>query len=151
MQNITITGYLSKDAEMSTTRDGTDVTRWNVPVRQGWGDNEQTNWFRVSVWGKRADFASNARKGEFVTVTGDLTIGEYDGKPQYEIRANDFASVRTAPREEGQQQRQREPNGQRGTPADQWGGGAPRGGSRGSGFADDLDDDIPFISRDGVW
>lgn len=98
MQNITITGYLSRDAEMRSTRDGTDIANWNVPVKQGWGDKEQTNWFRVSIWGKRSEFASKARKGDFVTVTGELTIGEYDGKPQYEIRANDFQAVTTAKR-----------------------------------------------------
>lgn len=103
MQQITITGYLSRDAESSTTQGGDPVTRWNVPVRQGWGDKEQTNWFRVSIWGKRAEFAAKARKGEFVTVTGELSIGEYQGKPQYEIRAGDFTNVRTAPRDQSQQ------------------------------------------------
>lgn len=99
MQQITITGYLSRDAEVRSTQSGDQVATWNVPVRQGWGDNEQTNWFRVSIWGKRADFACKARKGEFVAVTGELTIGEYQGKPQYEIRANEFASVRPAPKD----------------------------------------------------
>lgn len=99
MQTITITGYLSRDAESSETQKGDKVTRWNVPVKQGFGDSEQTNWYRISIWGKRAEFAGRARKGEFVTVTGELTIGDYQGKPQYEIRANDFQAVRTAPRE----------------------------------------------------
>lgn len=126
MQQITVTGYLSKDAETAATRSGDNVTRWNVPVNQGWGDNKQTNWFRVSIWGKRAEFAANARKGEFVTVTGELTIGEYLGKPQYEIRASDFTNVTTAKRE-----------------ADGSRGGAAQD-SAGS-FADELDgDSIPF-------
>lgn len=99
MQQITITGFLSRDAESSVTQRGDKVTRWNVPVKQGYGDSEQTNWFRVSIWGKRADYAAKARKGEYVTVMGELKIGEYQGKPQYEINAVDFQSVRTAPRD----------------------------------------------------
>jgi single-strand DNA-binding protein len=99
MQQITITGFLSKDAEMRQTQGGQSITTLNVPVKQGWGDKEQTNWFRCNVWGKRAEFASRFRKGEFVTVTGELSIGEYNNKPQYEISASDFHSVRTAPRE----------------------------------------------------
>lgn len=130
MQTITITGYLSRDAEQRQTQGGKSVTNWNVPVKQGWGDNEQTNWYRVAIWGKRADFASNARKGEFVTVTGELVIGEYNGKPQYEIQATDFHSVRTTPRDGGAPQTEREPVG----------AGAPSTGY------DDLDDDVPFIS-----
>ncbi len=96
MQIITITGFLSKDAEKQQTQGGDDVTRWNVPVDQGWGDKKTTNWFRVSIWGKRAAFAANARKGDLVCVTGELTIGEYQGKAQYEVRANDFAMPRKA-------------------------------------------------------
>lgn len=137
MQSMTITGFLSKDAETATTQAGQAVTRWNVPVRQGWGEREQTNWYRVSIWGKRADFAAKARKGEFVTVTGELTIGEYQGKPQYEISASDFQNVRTAPREQSA--------GQTGGGSD-WGQGGPKGG-----FADDLDDDIPFVTNDCIW
>lgn len=118
MQTITISGYLSRDAESSTTRGGDAVTRWNVPVKQGWGDNEQTNWFRVSIWGKRGDYAAKGRKGDAVMVTGDLTIGEYQGKPQYEVRAADFQLVQ-------REQRQSADNGQGQDPAD-------------------LDDDIPW-------
>lgn len=130
MQQLTITGYLSKDAEQRTTQNGDQVTNWNVPVRQGWGDKERTNWFKVSIWGKRADFAAKARKGEFVTVTGELTIGEWDGKPQFEIRANDFQAVLTA---------KREPDGSRGH------------AQQASSFADELDDEtIPFIRNNTV-
>lgn len=128
MQNITITGYLSRDAEQRRTQNGDEVTTWNVPVRQGWGDKERTNWFKVSIWGKRADFAAKARKGEFVTVTGELTIGEWEGKPQYEIRANDFQSVRPAPRDDAR----REPDGSQGH------------GDQAGSFADELDDEVPF-------
>lgn len=131
MQQITITGYLSRDAETRQTQGGQSVTALNIPVKQGWGDKEQTNWFRANVWGKRADFAGKFRKGEFVTVTGELTIGEYNGKPQYEINASDFHSVRTAPREESG-----------GTPAADW---SRRPSERALPDAtDDLDDDIPF-------
>lgn len=123
MQTIIITGYLSRDAETSTTRGGENVTRLNVPVKQGWGDKEQTNWYRVNVWGKRSEFAGKLRKGDFITVTGELTIGEYNGKPQYDIRANDFQTVKGSAGERPQAERQTESVGS---------------------YAVDLDDDIPF-------
>jgi single-strand DNA-binding protein len=137
VQQLTITGYLSKDAETSTTQGGQNVTRWNVPVRQGWGDREQTNWYRVSIWGKRAEFAAKARKGEFVTVTGDLAIGEYNGKPQYEINAADFQNIRPAPRDASQQTS--------GGGGDGWTGQAP------TNHGDDLDDNIPFATRNSIY
>lgn len=125
MQQITISGWLSKDAEQSTTQGGQSVTRWNIPVKQGWGEREQTNWYRVSIWGKRADFAAKAVKGDFAIITGELSIGEYNGKPQYEISASDFQSVKMGPRQEdnatvGQAVREHFPQ------------------------AEPLDDDIPF-------
>lgn len=144
MQTITITGYLSRDAEQRSTQTGDSITTWNVPVRQGFGDREKTNWFRVSIWGKRAQFAANARKGEFVTVTGELEIGEYEGKPQYNIRANDFQSVRTAPRDGGTdapsepQRNSRQTMGAAGMPVS-------------DAFPADIDDDIPFLTMRGIW
>lgn len=88
MQIIHISGFLSRDPELATTRGGDEICRLNVPVKQGWGENEKTNWFRVSVWGKRAkSLADNLRKGVKVNVVGELTIGEYEGKPQYDVRA----------------------------------------------------------------
>ena len=107
MQQLTITGYLSKDAETNTVN-GDSVARLNVPVKQGWGEREQTNWYRVNVWGKRADFAGKLAKGDFIAVTGELTIGEYNGKAQFDIRAGDFQTVKGTPRE-ATQQRQAEP------------------------------------------
>jgi single-strand DNA-binding protein len=130
MQQITITGYLSRDAEQSTTQGGDKVTRWNVPVKQGFGDREQTNWFRVSIWGKRSDFAAKSRKGDFVAVTGELTIGDYQGKPQYDVRASDFSAVNRSPTD------QREPDGSQGSPPD---------------YGDDLDDEIPFATRNSIF
>lgn len=90
MQIIHISGFLSRDPELRSTRNDDQVCQLNVAVKQGWGEREQTNWFRVQVWGKRAkSLADNLRKGVKVNVVGELSIGEYEGKPQYEVRAVD--------------------------------------------------------------
>jgi single-strand DNA-binding protein len=66
------------------------VTNFNCAVDQGWGDAKQTNWYRVAIWGERGSkLAQYIKKGEKVAVTGELVIGEYNGKPQYEIRCAD--------------------------------------------------------------
>ena len=129
MQTIIISGYLSRDPELSTT--GNDyVCRLNVPVKQGWGDKEQTNWFRASIWGKRAKTVhEQCRKGTKVNIIGELTIGEYQGKPQYDIRVNDIDW--THPRS------QAEPRGNGST-----------GASR-QRFEEE--DEIPFVTSAGVF
>lgn len=121
MQIITITGRLGKDAEQKQTRGGDDVTSFSVAVDQGYGQNKSSNWFRVSLWGKRgASLAPYLLKGAQLTVVGELTIGEYQGKPQFDVRAHDVALQ----------------GGRQGERAQERGGGSPAS-------QDDLDDDLP--------
>lgn len=129
MQTITISGYLSKDAETRQVGDNT-VTALNVPVKQGFGDKEQTNWYRVNVWGKRAEYAAKASKGDFTVASGTLTIGEYNGKITLDIRADDFTIARTD---------RRQADGSQGAPLEQARKSFPN-----AQVVDDLDDDIPF-------
>lgn len=126
MQFISITGRVGGDAETRSAGSG-NVTNFNCAVDQGWGDNKQTNWFRVAIWGERGSkLAQYIKKGDKVAVTGELVIGEYNGKPQYEIRAADvdcFMSGKKA--DGGETTRQPEP-----------------------AFKTGLDDDVPFASCD---
>ena len=90
MQCLTVTGGLGRDAELKTTQGGDDILSFSVGSSQGYGDKKTTNWFRCTVWGKRGrSIAEYLVKGTKVTVQGELAIGEYDGKPQYDIRVNE--------------------------------------------------------------
>jgi len=92
MQNITISGKLGKDAELRSTQSGDSVCGFSVAVDQRSGRDKTTNWYRVSLWGKRGESLNQyLTKGAAVTVTGEFSIGEYDGKPQLNVRAHDIA------------------------------------------------------------
>ena len=111
MQFISITGHVGGDAETRKAGDN-DVTNFNVAVDQGWGDGKQTNWFRVAIWGARGGkLQPYIKKGDKVAVTGELVIGEYNGKPQYEIRSADVDCFMASKNEGGAQpaQQQRQP------------------------------------------
>lgn len=128
MQTITITGNIGKDAELRTTQGGDDVLSFNVGSQQGYGDRASTNWFRCSLWGKRAkSLKDHLLKGTKVAVAGDLEIGEYEGKTQLNIRVNQVEFMSRA-KADGQQRDS----------------GESRGGGGGSAFDADLDDDCPF-------
>ena len=131
MQSLTVTGGLARDAELKTTQGGDDILSFSVGSSQGYGDKKTTNWFRCTVWGKRGrSIAEYLTKGTKVTVQGELAIGEYDGKPQFDIRVNEVDWVR----------REATGNGSGGYKA-------PATGA--NDFADDLDgDDVPFASND---
>lgn len=106
MQSITITGRMGNDAEVRQAGDS-NVCTWSVAVDQGFGDRKTTNWYRAEVWGKRSDFASRAMKGDVVTVQGELIIDEYNGKPQYKVRANEFTFTTPGKRDDAPRQQQR--------------------------------------------
>lgn len=126
MQNITISGNVGKDAELRTVRDN-QVLSFNVGVKNGFGKDAGSVWYRCSLWGKAAEvFAGSLKKGTKVFVSGELTHDEYEGKPQFNVRVG---SIDTAPRSEA-------------------GGSAAQSDTSSQNqhttFDDDLDSDVPF-------
>lgn len=99
MQLLTISGNLGRDAELRTTREGQKVCSFNVGVKNGFGRDAGSVWYRCSLWGKAAEaFAPSLLKGVKVFVSGELTHGEYEGEPQYEVRVG---SIDTGARPNG--------------------------------------------------
>ena len=75
-----IIGRLGRDSEVRFTPQGKPVLSFNLAADSGWGDNKQTVWFRVSMWGERAQKLSDMlRKGQQVYVEGNLRTREWDG------------------------------------------------------------------------
>jgi single-strand DNA-binding protein len=126
MQLITISGNVGKDAELRTVRD-TQVLSFNVGVKNGYGRDAGSVWYRCSLWGKAAEaFAGSLSKGTKVFITGELTHDEYEGKAQFNVRVG---GIDTGPRSQGQA------DGSVQVQAD--------GGSH-TTWDNDLDDSIPF-------
>jgi single-strand DNA-binding protein len=128
MQNIILSGNVGKDAELRTVRDS-QVLSFNVGVKNGFGRDAGSVWYRCSLWGKAAEvFADSLKKGTKVFVTGDLTHDEYEGKPQFNVRVN---SIDTGPRQQAS--------------ASHGGSNSDEGGMTTAGQSwDDLDDSVPF-------
>lgn len=127
MQTITISGKLGRDAEVRSTQSGDSVCSFTVAVDQREGREKTTNWWRVSLWGKRGDaLAPYLLKGASVTVSGAFSLGEYEGKPQLNVRAYEIALQ----------------GGRSG--GSEVVGTANNGRSAPPPQSDDLDDEIPF-------
>jgi len=142
---IQIVGNLGRDPELRYTPNGRPVTEFSVAVNQS-TKNQQTNewveatdWFRVSVWGDRAERAAeNLRKGTRVLVDGRFRTREYETKDgrkglSLEITADTVLSL---DRREGSAE-----GTFSGAPA---GAAAPAGGSRPGGLDDTEIDGLPF-------
>jgi single-strand DNA-binding protein len=155
---VMIIGNLGSDPEMRYTPSNRAVTQFNVAVNQSTKNQqtgewvEETDWFRVSVWGDRAErMAESLRKGNKVFVEGRFKTREFEGRDgqkrtSLEITADSVVNLEKRPREEGE--------GQFAAPAAAAAGGAAAGGSSagparsgggGGGNFDDTElDDLPF-------
>ena len=88
-QKITIIGNLGNDPEMKYMPDGTAVTSFSVATNRRWTDSrsgqpqDETTWFRVSVWRKQAETANQyLSKGKKVLVEGRLKPDAQTGGPR---------------------------------------------------------------------
>jgi single-strand DNA-binding protein len=151
-----IIGNLGADPEMRYTPNGRPVTQFNVAVNQSTKNQqtgewvEATDWFRVSVWGDRAErTAETLRKGNKVFVEGRFKTREFEGRDgkartSLEITADSVVNLEKRPREDSE--------GEFAAPAAAGAGAAsgsggpsarPRGGN-GGGMDDAELDDLPF-------
>ena len=140
-----IIGNLGADPEMRYTPNGRPVTQFNVAVNQSTKNQqtgewvEETDWFRVSVWGDRAErMAESLRKGNKVFVEGRFKTRQFEGRDgqtrtSLEITADSIVNL---------ERRVRDEEGSFAAPA----AGSFSGGGGGSRPpADDADlDDLPF-------
>lgn len=136
---VTLAGNIGKDAQFKQTQSGTDICSFGVGVTVGYGENKSTVWVDVTKWGKGAQGLANIlRKGSRVTVSGELSTREHNGKTYLQCRA-DHVTIMGTP-QAGQSQR--EADGSQGHAS---------GFADKSGAFDDLSDAIPFARNDTVW
>jgi single-strand DNA-binding protein len=133
MKNVVIAGNCTKDAELRTTQNGSKVAGFSVAVNGFANGEKTTDFFDVSIWGKRGEAVMQfAKKGAKICVSGELGTREYNGKTYLTVNAHDFTPM-GGNAEQG--------NYGQSDPARQ----APQGGApAGGGF----DDSIPFAP---IW
>lgn len=89
MNVLTVSGNLGRDAEVRNVA-GTSVANFNVAVKAGFGEREQTIWVRCALWGKQAEsrLVDYLKKGQQVVVSGEMSTREHEGKTYIEMRVN---------------------------------------------------------------
>ena len=88
----TVTGRIGKDAVTRQTAKGDSVTSFTIASDSGYGDSKTTTWVTASLWGTRGEkLCSHLVKGSQVTVVGEQTQDEYEGKAQIKLRVADIA------------------------------------------------------------
>src|SRR5215207_6637493 len=103
---IILVGNLGRDPELRYTAQGTPVCTFSMATNERRKDRngemqDQTTWFRVTLWNRQAETASQyLQKGRQVYIEGRLRVEEYvdrDGKPRQslEVTATDMQFIRT--------------------------------------------------------
>ncbi len=82
MNILQLFGRLGADPETRFTSNGTKVTTFRMAVSSKKGGQEETMWWRVTVWGDRFDkMISYLKKGSSVIVSGTMQKPEiFQGK-----------------------------------------------------------------------
>lgn len=84
MNSIIITGRITHDIELKTSAAGTEYANFSVAVdrrRKDKDGNKQTDFFKVSVFGKTAVFCSTyMHRGDGVNVQGRMESDKYTDK-----------------------------------------------------------------------
>lgn len=118
MADITLTGNLGSDAELTFTPNGKAKLEFSVgdtPRRLNqqtnqWEDAGETTWWRVTEWEKKAEYwAEHLLKGAKVLVIGTAGVRTYEKKDgskgfSAEVKPKHIAII---PKQGGQQQSQR--------------------------------------------
>ncbi|HEV2706068.1 MAG TPA: single-stranded DNA-binding protein [Pyrinomonadaceae bacterium] len=136
---IILVGNLGRDPELRYTPQGTPVCSFTLATNERRKDKsgemqDQTTWFRVTLWGRQAETASQyLAKGRPVYVEGRLRVEEWtdrDGRSRYtlEVHATDMQFI----------------SGGRGDDAVPTARGESSSSIDRSADADIGDDDIPF-------
>ena len=101
---IILVGNLGRDPELRYTPQGTPVCSFTVATNEKRKDKagetqDVTTWFRVTLWGRQAETASQyLTKGRPIYVEGRLRLEEWtdrDGKQRYtlEVHATDMQFI----------------------------------------------------------
>lgn len=98
MNIVALTGRLTADTTVKYTQSGKAVCIFDIAVDDGFGDNKQTYFHRIVVWGKAAELCgNNLSKGSKVNVKGKLTSRSYEsnGQKKYitEVVADTYGGV----------------------------------------------------------
>lgn len=91
MSTTYVTGNATKDARSMTTKTGKTVTTLSIADNKTVNGKEVTKYFTIKLWGKLAYQSKDVKKGDIVSVVGDIGVNTYDkkdGTKGYDLEVN---------------------------------------------------------------
>lgn len=111
MAKVFLIGNVGRDPELKMTANGKPVCEFSVAINRGSKDDKQeTDWYRVSMWGRQAEAAQQyVTKGQLLFVEGRFrprlwTTREGEQRLSLEVDGDNFQLL-------GGKREEREPAG----------------------------------------
>lgn len=112
LNKVLLIGRLGQDPDMRYAPSGQPVTNFSIATDESYTNKdgqkvEKTEWHRIVVWGKQAEFCGNyLTKGRLVYIEGKLETRKWQGKDGLErttteIKADRVAALESRPTEGG--------------------------------------------------
>lgn len=112
MSIVHISGRIGRDAEVRQVSEQS-VANFSVAENIGFGDRRAVQWWSCALWGPRgAKLAQYLTKGSAVTVCGEVSVREYEGKDgtrKWELTCRVMDVALQGSRGDGEQPRQEQP------------------------------------------
>ena len=103
VNKVILVGHVGADPEPRYTSSGTAVVNLRMATNEVWRDSEgkdqdQTEWHRVVLWGKQAEFAANyIKKGQLVYIEGRLQTRTWVDRDKIERRTTEVRANMITP------------------------------------------------------
>jgi single-strand DNA-binding protein len=112
MLRVSVLGNLGSDAELRFSTKGAPIAGFRVAVNQvrtgASGEREEsTEWVRINVTGRQAEYAAHLQKGQRVLAIGRLQISHFQRKDGtrgtgFDVWADEIQNVSGRPATEGE-------------------------------------------------
>jgi single-strand DNA-binding protein len=85
--HVDLIGFLGSDPEQRQLENGSQLTSLSLATKTSWKNDSgsydsRTEWHRIVVWGKLAQFAASLTKGAHIEVEGQLRHRTYQKQIQ---------------------------------------------------------------------
>ncbi len=103
VNKVILVGHVGADPEPRYTSSGTAVVNLRMATNEVWRDaegkdQESTEWHRVVLWGKQAEFAANyIKKGQLIYVEGRLQTRTWEDRDKIERRTTEVRAIAITP------------------------------------------------------
>lgn len=103
VNKVILVGHVGADPEPRYTSSGTAVVNLRMATNEVWRDaegkdQEITEWHRVVLWGKQAEFVANyIKKGQLIYVEGRLQTRTWEDRDKIERRTTEVRANAITP------------------------------------------------------